>query len=276
MNIVKATDEKKRYGFTLIEMLVVIAIIGILAALLFPVLGKAKARALRVSCINNLKQLQTAWIMYADDHNGRVVENLSFHKEPSGPIWRSTTNSWCGPNSALFDTDVSTIQRGAFYKMGYITSMETYLCPADHSSALNYNWEPINKRRIRSYALNGNWGGRDEDAQAVYRKDTGAYDAARVFTFIDEEENSIDDGHFLVWPAPDKRWVNMPTGRHSQGGTLAFADGHVEYWEWKYPKEYAKTVEYWMPVKNETDLKDLRRLQDAVLRAQIDSRSTTD
>src|SRR5262245_49682623 len=57
-------------GFTLIELLVVIAIIAVLAAMLLPVLSKAKQKAQGVQCINNLRQLQFAFQLYADDNNG--------------------------------------------------------------------------------------------------------------------------------------------------------------------------------------------------------------
>ena len=64
----------KRYkGFTLIELLVVIAIIAVLMAILMPALQRAREQGKRASCLSNLRQLQFAWHMYADDFDGKIV-----------------------------------------------------------------------------------------------------------------------------------------------------------------------------------------------------------
>src|SRR5262245_57568124 len=81
---------KASSGFTLVELLVVIAIIGILASQLLPVLSKAKSRAQSVVCLNNLKQLQLAWLGYIEDQEGQLPPN---HLDYVFGRWRSGPGS---------------------------------------------------------------------------------------------------------------------------------------------------------------------------------------
>src|SRR5438445_10608512 len=86
-----SSTNSRRQAFTLIELLVVIAIIAILAGLLLPVLSRAKAKALGISCINDLKQLTTAAVLYAGDNQDAIPPNII-----------NSPNAWVGG-------DVSTV-----------------------------------------------------------------------------------------------------------------------------------------------------------------------
>lgn len=257
-------------GFTLLELLVVVAIIGVLMALVLPALDHVQTKAQSAVCVNNLKHLQAAWLMYVDDNGSYVPENFASLLDG---VWRSSSNSWTGPSSAPFDPDDTSIRSGSFLRFRYVASTTTFRCPSDDSIVLGDSGESSELARSRSYSMNGNFGGRNTEAQAVYRRESLSYNPARVFVFIDENEDSVDDGHFLTWPDPDVRWVNLPADRHAQVGVLSFADGHVELWTWQWPKQFRKKESYWKRAENAADLADLRRLQRSIVQVTGNYRS---
>ena len=98
-------------GFTLIELLTVIATIAILAALLFPILSRAKIKAQRTGCLSNLRQLGLAWVMYKDDNNGFLAESYPVNNPE---VW--VEGDMTKPNEA---GNAELIRRGKLFRRVY-------------------------------------------------------------------------------------------------------------------------------------------------------------
>jgi prepilin-type processing-associated H-X9-DG protein/prepilin-type N-terminal cleavage/methylation domain-containing protein len=246
-------------AFTLIELLVVLAVIAILAALLLPALLQAKGRASTIACLNNLKQQQLGWHLYADDHNDTLVPNNSFYSLSgpgltTPPELTGTGPSWC-PGVAPLDTSFAHIQQGLLFT--YNRAQALYHCPADKSTVT----DRPDLARTRSYCMNISL--RCNDAPGSFGRLTEilAPPPARLFVFIDTHEQDIWDSTFGIFSSDSAwsaYWLDLPADRHQQGANLSFADGHVEHWRWRAPKQF---VTRWELNNGDADLADLRRLQ---------------
>ena len=232
-------------AFTLTELLVVIAVIAILAAILLPTLGRSKSQAVGISCLNNLKQLQTCFAMYAHDNDDTLPPNNFVYDVSSGePITKS--RSWCPGNTRIDDT-TTNIENGLLFP--YNRSVAIYRCPADLSPIETPKGVKLTQLRTRSYNMSQSVNGESGLLGVLsFRKYSEIIDPPPVglMVFIEVHEDGILDSLFGIPPSTsvyNGYWFDLPSGRHNQGGTLSFADGHAERWKWVAPKTFVRLLQ---------------------------------
>src|SRR5580700_5218585 len=126
-------------AFTLVELLTVIAIIGILAAILLPVLNRSQQRAQRVFCENNLQEIGLAYHTFAGDHSGEFPMAVSTNEEGSLEYVQSGFDS--GP---VFYTAFRTFQALA----GELDKPQTLICPDDIARAAAANFVELQNSNV--------------------------------------------------------------------------------------------------------------------------------
>jgi prepilin-type N-terminal cleavage/methylation domain-containing protein/prepilin-type processing-associated H-X9-DG protein len=254
-------------GFTLIELLVVIAIIAILAALLLPALSNAKTRAQSIRCVNNLKQMQTAWLAYTHDNQDVMPLNLVSAAPPGYDL----PGSWVLGNAG-WQADLTNITSGTLFD--YVRSVGVYLCPADPAKTMNHL--PVNRSYGTQVSLHSagvfltfTW-----PAPYMQFRDCVKLSAiqlpgpSQVWGFLEFSAAGHDYGSWDFYVDNlYHEWAHQPSDRHSRGCNLTFLDGHVEHYRWKAPHEWRGGLGP-EPVKGANDLDDYTRLLAGVPRVQ--------
>lgn len=264
---------RRQRGFTLIELLVVIAIIAILAALLFPALTRAKQKALTAGCLNNLKQLQVCFHLYAMDNHDILPPNnsiIGFAGPGSGGSPLASGISWC-PDHARTDTNSVDLQSGVLFQ--YNTSVAIYHCPADRSQVQDSSGHLLPMLRNRSYNMSQSVNGYPEYLEALgpigllpsWKTFSGIHmpPPSQLFVFIDEHPDTLYDAQFgnpVGMPFFSMTWFDLPADRHNQGACLSFADGHAERWRWAAPKVF----QYLGQPPTAAEMPDYLRIQSAM------------
>ncbi|MBX3743846.1 MAG: type II secretion system protein [Verrucomicrobiae bacterium] len=233
-----------RRAFTLVELLVTVAMVSVLVALLLPAMGAVRERGRAAVCLGHHRQLSVALHLYAGDGEDRLPYNFgaagTLEAVASGRFnnWATSLLNWeLDPGN----TNLHWLRAGGLgpHLAGGVSVLG---CPSDRVlSALQRRagW----RARARSISLNamvGNAGefmeGQSNTNNPRYRQFLRVSDVrvpARIFTFIDEHPDSINDGYFLN-RLGRREWIDLPGSYHGGGATLSHVDGHGTVRRWRH------------------------------------------
>lgn len=241
----------RKLAFTLVELLVVVAVIAILAASLLPVLNQAKEKGKRTACQNNLRQPAAALTLYADEHNQyptcfRWIPAGRGAADPKGSmvsLWNAHLLAYVGHKAELFNCPSFP----HFFRWTTNPSALGYLYPTN-----------IEGNRPFSYAVNANgvsianWGlvkATPPDVDAISRRPDEIRAPADMIAIGDDTDGTTNkpSHHWVkltgwgVFVSPYIRREDSPDRPvrigtvHSHGANMVFLDSHVEWnhwWKW--------------------------------------------
>lgn len=222
-------DRARRAGFTLVELLVVIAVIALLAAILLPVFARARAKAQQTTCLSNIKQFAAAFELYVSDYDDTY---------PSvGNYWASNSrgSDWVRVVEPGVPGAVAA-ELGSLYS--YVKNNQIYICPTGVLCGQKYQ-DPAGREWVRpSYTMNSNLA---DNTTWLGIGLSGVIYPSKTFLLTEENDSRLgmmtgdwNDGTFYAPPASPTSFDKPPgesgrTDRHGGGGMALFCDGHAKW-----------------------------------------------